>query len=84
MGHPMTTVTSGVERAARALFIRHQTEHEGASLEWATGYWDASANEPHKGDCPWAERQGPITCDRCVCDEYRFKARVVIEEMQNV
>lgn len=79
-----TTVVSGVERAARVLFIRHQCECEGASYEWATEYWDGNANAQHKGDCPYAEHQGPITCDRCVCDEYRFKARVVIEEMQNV
>lgn len=75
--------TADVDRIARALFIRWET-HDGSSKEWATRYWDQNANAEHKGDCPHAALKGPITCDRCACDEFRVKTRIVLEEIDNV
>lgn len=67
-----------VRMIARTMFIRYYVEDEDASIEWATGYWDECVSLEHKGDCPIAEIQGPITCDRCVCDEWVSRAGEVL------
>jgi hypothetical protein len=34
--------------------------------------------DDHMGDCVLAERQGPVTCGRCVHDEFMHMARTAI------
>lgn len=70
--------TTAVDRIARVLFIRHYVNRNDASEEWATDYWNECAKAAHKGDCPYAEHKGPITCDRCVCDEFRADATAAL------
>lgn len=73
------TTDPRIDAVARVLFVRHYVNRDDASMEWATKYWDDCHDLAHVGDCPHAERQGPITCDRCVCDEFRDDARAVLE-----
>lgn len=67
-----------VDIVARTLFIRHHLNREDSSEEWATRYWDENAGRPHMGDCPHALHSGPVTCDRCVCDEWRVDAEAAL------
>ena len=64
-----------IELAARAILPLYA---QGASEEWANRYWASSSQDEHRGDCPLAEHQGPITCDRCVCDECREMAKATL------
>lgn len=72
-----------IDYVAKVLFMRYYIHREDASEKWATSYWSACAYAPHKGDCPHAELKGPITCDRCVCDEFRADAMAVLDALNS-
>lgn len=65
------------DRVERWVFFLLQV-FDDASPEWAKRYVARAKVEPHRGDCPLAEHQGPITCDRCVWEDYSAKARAAI------
>lgn len=74
-----------VECVARELFDQHYTYEDDSSPEWRDQYWQYAADPAleHKGDCPHAEHKGPITCDRCVVDEWRERARAALKALSD-
>lgn len=80
---PIPTTDADVERLALELFRQHY-ELDDASPEWIKMYqaYGFASTLEHKGDCPHAKLKGPITCDRCVADEWRERARAAIAAMK--
>lgn len=56
-------------QAARLLEI-----DQDSSREWAESFIRKERTAPHEGDCPVADVVGPVTCSRCVYDEFMAKA----------
>lgn len=46
---------------------------------WAKQFYLSAIREPHKGDCPLAEHQGPITCQRCCAEEAKTLADAILK-----
>lgn len=57
------------------------SNHPHPAMEWAARFWEQSVNEPHLGDCPLAEIQGPVSCSRCIIEDSKLQAAALIKAL---
>ena len=50
----------------------------GSDIDWASEQLRLYLAEPHQGDCPLAETQGPVTCSRCCAEDAFTRADTIL------